>query len=280
MTNMAQANLFKGLFKDIKKHPQDKLRSHFTASFCIDHGKHFLDHFPILHPCRKLREAISVAKSLPPEKYRKALEAATESATRAFEHGAMGTAACSKAVIQEFHRRAVRFAVEHKEDYFKAIETAVFLATGRPGDKIRQTVFSMSEKEDEESLLNADMLEAFGGSRREVDLNRYSLVFGNLATDDNFPTIASAMHTFLLYVLVAAYEPAEESGPHPSHQKGRCGIATDDTHWSVILAHCAACGEHNERLLSCGRCFTVAYCSTDCQKRHWLKHKSACVKAT
>lgn len=38
---------------------------------------------------------------------------------------------------------------------------------------------------------------------------------------------------------------------------------------------CQSCSE-TERLLKCGACYTVSYCSKECQKADWNAHKVAC----
>lgn len=46
---------------------------------------------------------------------------------------------------------------------------------------------------------------------------------------------------------------------------------------------CAGCGNETKpdgtALLVCARCKTERYCSTDCQKKRWKKHKGTCVAA-
>ena len=40
---------------------------------------------------------------------------------------------------------------------------------------------------------------------------------------------------------------------------------------------CAGCGVVAPHLRSCGACRSVAYCSTDCQRKHWRAgHKREC----
>lgn len=43
---------------------------------------------------------------------------------------------------------------------------------------------------------------------------------------------------------------------------------------------CAQCGARPEgvQMLQCGVCKTVVYCSRECQKAHWPKHKAKCQK--
>lgn len=41
---------------------------------------------------------------------------------------------------------------------------------------------------------------------------------------------------------------------------------------------CAECGEGHKTLKRCGRCKSIEYCSTDCQKNNWTHHKSHCGK--
>ena len=45
------------------------------------------------------------------------------------------------------------------------------------------------------------------------------------------------------------------------------------------LLHCNGCykrGTAEKPLLLCGRCYTVSYCSNDCQKNKWQDHKATC----
>ena len=41
---------------------------------------------------------------------------------------------------------------------------------------------------------------------------------------------------------------------------------------------CAYCKKEREKLLQCGRCKCVYYCSIDCQRPHWNRHKLTCRK--
>jgi hypothetical protein len=42
---------------------------------------------------------------------------------------------------------------------------------------------------------------------------------------------------------------------------------------------CSYCGKGGAKLLKCSACKGAVYCSRDCQKRHWPKHKAACKAA-
>lgn len=42
---------------------------------------------------------------------------------------------------------------------------------------------------------------------------------------------------------------------------------------------CAYCGKTGEKLLRCGRCKKVYYCSVNCQRPHWKIHKKVCKKS-
>jgi hypothetical protein len=42
---------------------------------------------------------------------------------------------------------------------------------------------------------------------------------------------------------------------------------------------CSKCGKGDEKLLKCGRCHAVKYCSRECQKLDWGVHKNICGKA-
>jgi len=43
---------------------------------------------------------------------------------------------------------------------------------------------------------------------------------------------------------------------------------------------CSKCGKGDVKLLKCGRCHAVKYCSRECQKLDWSSHKSLCGKKT
>ena len=42
------------------------------------------------------------------------------------------------------------------------------------------------------------------------------------------------------------------------------------------LGMCKTCLKENVKLLNCGRCKSVFYCSKDCQKKDWKSHKAVC----
>ena len=46
-----------------------------------------------------------------------------------------------------------------------------------------------------------------------------------------------------------------------------------------FLGMCKTCLKENVKLLTCGRCKNVFYCSKDCQKKDWKSHKAVCVVA-
>lgn len=61
---------------------------------------------------------------------------------------------------------------------------------------------------------------------------------------------------------------------------GEFGAAADLylSHW--LGPRCAECSEPGDDLRKCSRCKAVSYCSEECQKAHWKKHKPACVART
>lgn len=46
-----------------------------------------------------------------------------------------------------------------------------------------------------------------------------------------------------------------------------------------FLGMCKTCHKENVKLLTCGRCKSVHYCSKDCQKKDWKSHKAVCAVA-
>ena len=44
------------------------------------------------------------------------------------------------------------------------------------------------------------------------------------------------------------------------------------------IRKCAFCKANKSKLLRCGRCKAVYYCSVDCQRPHWKTHKKICKK--
>ena len=44
----------------------------------------------------------------------------------------------------------------------------------------------------------------------------------------------------------------------------------------VTVFKCFYCGEHGHKLPTCGQCSQAYYCSADCQRKHWKKHKPVC----
>ncbi|KAL4452141.1 hypothetical protein ABPG75_007803 [Micractinium tetrahymenae] len=49
---------------------------------------------------------------------------------------------------------------------------------------------------------------------------------------------------------------------------------------SEAALRCAACKQHAENLMRCGRCRAAQYCSVECQRKDWAAHKKACKPAT
>ena len=47
------------------------------------------------------------------------------------------------------------------------------------------------------------------------------------------------------------------------------------TMW-VTAFRCFNCGKHGHRLPKCTQCSQAFYCDSDCQRKHWRKHKPVC----
>lgn len=62
-------------------------------------------------------------------------------------------------------------------------------------------------------------------------------------------------------------------GPHSTSMLSQ--LKSEDT----VIAEstfCAYCGSSSGKLMTCGRCKLIKYCSKDCQEKHWKKHKITC----
>lgn len=46
----------------------------------------------------------------------------------------------------------------------------------------------------------------------------------------------------------------------------------------LLLDECEGCGKQEKGMANCSACKKVKYCSRECQKQHWSKHKQHCVK--
>jgi hypothetical protein len=60
------------------------------------------------------------------------------------------------------------------------------------------------------------------------------------------------------------------------------GDRTVTTHYSgeMLLGRCLGCGGIGKpRLLNCSRCKKAQYCSSECQRKDWKKHKPSCATA-
>lgn len=63
--------------------------------------------------------------------------------------------------------------------------------------------------------------------------------------------------------------------PSSSHN-GKKGAGTPGAAVQLI---CATCGHVGEKIKTCSRCRTIAYCSRECQVSDWKRHKRDCRKA-
>ncbi len=78
-----------------------------------------------------------------------------------------------------------------------------------------------------------------------------------------------------------------ESCPFPICDDPECAVAgtqlvqqvlhmIEEEHGpGVAISKCVVCGK-TEQIRHCGRCEGARYCSTECQRLHWLYHKKAC----
>ena len=50
------------------------------------------------------------------------------------------------------------------------------------------------------------------------------------------------------------------------------------TMW-VTVFRCFHCGKHGHNLPKCRQCAQAYYCDSDCQRKHWRKHRPVCIAA-
>ena len=80
------------------------------------------------------------------------------------------------------------------------------------------------------------------------------------------------------------------------HNASYCGIECQRKHWKVhksscrigskaesiatstVDITCGGCGKVSVNLRKCTQCESVKYCSKECQRKDWTKHKSSCIK--
>ena len=80
----------------------------------------------------------------------------------------------------------------------------------------------------------------------------------------------------------------DDRNPNPntntnSNSTARDNMVKDDgktktgkkTLW-VDVQKCFNCGKHGHRLPKCTQCSQAFYCDSDCQRKHWRKHKPVC----
>ena len=95
-------------------------------------------------------------------------------------------------------------------------------------------------------------------------------------TAPTIPALAFALHET---------ERARQRGlPVLSGESTSTSISSDcssDEEYSLL--HCGNCGTEattDKHLLLCGKCFQQHYCSKECHKAHWSKHKKRCPALT
>lgn len=45
---------------------------------------------------------------------------------------------------------------------------------------------------------------------------------------------------------------------------------------NTTIRECNQCGKQSKELKTCGKCKRAYYCTIECQKKHWIKHKTNC----
>ena len=67
-------------------------------------------------------------------------------------------------------------------------------------------------------------------------------------------------------------QPPRDRDIGPKDGKKKTG---EKTLW-VTVFRCFHCGKHGHNLPKCRQCSQAYYCDTDCQRKHWKKHKRVC----
>ena len=75
---------------------------------------------------------------------------------------------------------------------------------------------------------------------------------------------------------------ASASTSTPPQREGTAGNRnTVKTKWNlwVTIFRCFHCGKHDHNLPKCRQCSQAYYCDSDCQRKHWRKHRPVCQAA-
>ena len=76
--------------------------------------------------------------------------------------------------------------------------------------------------------------------------------------------------------LSASPEPADEKTTGEVRASPPAADAAAAVPPEPAAAACGLCGKSQGRLLACGRCGVIRYCSAACQKADWQRHKRDC----
>ena len=100
--------------------------------------------------------------------------------------------------------------------------------------------------------------------------------FGHFARPAGYsPNVDDPCMGLMLGGIPAGYQPKFQ--PAPGGGQGMIGpCGKEDMEYSADKTVCGGCETSNNKLLTCARCKDQGYCSKDCQRKDFSRHKAVC----
>ena len=83
------------------------------------------------------------------------------------------------------------------------------------------------------------------------------------------------MRHIFRYIIISATFRRNGADHNMASMDGEKKKTGKKTMW-VDVQKCFNCGKHGHKLPKCTQCSQAFYCDSDCQRKHWKKHKPAC----